>query len=571
MTTNTKLVCFTNCLLALEDGTLVPRDLWIDSELGLILDAQHTFFAARTRPSRVIDLHGAILAPGLLDIQINGAFGFDFSIYNNNEGIPDTPEEENRWSITDVANFGLYTPASTSRLVPTIVTQQREIYPKLLSLLAPQDTPHGAHLLGWHAEGPFLQPAKRGAHTSAFLLSAPDGISSFEAVYGSTALDKHTGGVRIITAAPELEGVLGSVAPLAERGVVVSIGHSAANDEDTTTQYFPNLPYLFFHICSCDEHFQAMLAFPYISCALVYSYFSHQDHRADLCISIAPTPIATAAVAHGARLITHLFNAMPQLHHRDPSIIGLLGSSQAGKGDAVGVPRPSHAAYAPGKAPPESVSTLGGKSLLKKISTVNLTSPTKSEQKHEVSEALQELITPPQTPLGRSPAVGPTPSILMAIPHSIEPLERPFYGMIVDGIHSHPNSVKVSTRCANVQSASTATMSMLDPHLPDGVHEWRDGKRLVKSGDKLFIEGTDTLAGSVVTLPKCIRNFMAFTSCTLGDAIKCATYNPAKCLGIEARKGTLRAGADADLVVMTAEGEILSTWVSGKVVWSKSG
>ncbi|KAF8756718.1 Amidohydrolase family [Rhizoctonia solani] len=528
MTTNTKLVCFTNCLLALEDGTLVPRDLWIDSELGLILDAQHTFFAARTRPSRVVDLHGAILAPGLLDIQINGAFGFDFSIYNNNEGIPDTPEEESRAdkdyldSLVRVADRITETGVTgfNVQIGPDHCYAAKGNLPQAAVSVSSQDTPHGAHLLGWHAEAPMLGHMDHSAmiaayhenHLRAFLAACQKGrshisffdlctrrISSFEAVYGSTALDKHTGGVRIITAAPELEGVLGSVAPLAERGVVVSIGHS-----------------------------------------------------------IAPTPIATAAVAHGARLITHLFNAMPQLHHRDPSIIGLLGSSQAGKGDAVGVPRPSHAAYAPGKAPPESVSTLGGKSLLKKISTVNLTSPTKSEQKHEVSEALQELITPPQTPLGRSPAVGPTPSILMAIPHSIEPLERPFYGMIVDGIHSHPNSVKLAyTAYPEGCVLVTDAMSMLDPHLPDGVHEWRDGKRLVKSGDKLFIEARHTRW-------KCIRNFMAFTSCTLGDAIKCATYNPAKCLGIEARKGTLRAGADADLVVMTAEGEILSTWVSGK-------
>ncbi|KAJ1305852.1 hypothetical protein OPQ81_010577 [Rhizoctonia solani] len=518
MGTDNSLVCFTNCLLALEDGSLVARDLWIDSELGVILDAQHTFFARRIRPSRVIDLNGAILAPGLLDIQINGAFGFDFSIYNGNEGIPIDPIEETRADrdyvdgLVRVADHIVET--GVTGLVPTIVTQQRDLYPKLLSLLAPRDTPCGAHLLGWHAEGPFLQPAKRGAHTQTLLLSAPDGVSSLEAVYGRAALEKHVRGVRIITAAPEIEGILDSVAPLVERGVVISIGHS-----------------------------------------------------------IAPAPIATAAVVHGARLITHLFNAMPQLHHRDPSIIGLLGSSREGKGDAVGVPPPNHATYAPGKAGPlESASTMGGKSLLKKISTVNLTSQTRNEPKNDVAEALQELVTPPQTPLGQSPSVDPTTSPPMAVSRTIEPLERPFYGMIVDGIHSHPNSVKLAyTAHPEGCILVTDAMSMLDPHLPDGVHEWRDGKRLVKQGDKLFIEGTDTLAGSVVTMPKCIRNFMKFTSCTLGDAIRCATYNPAKCLGIEARKGTLRAGADADLVVMTTEGEVLDTWVSGKRVWPRSG
>jgi hypothetical protein len=38
-------------------------------------------------------------------------------------------------------------------------------------------------------------------------------------------------------------------------------------------------------------------------------------------------------------------------------------------------------------------------------------------------------------------------------------------------------------------------MKILDPHLKDGVHEWRDGKRFIKEGDKLYLEGTDTLAG----------------------------------------------------------------------------
>lgn len=144
-------------------------------------------------------------------------------------------------------------------------------------------------------------------------------------------------------------------------------------------------------------------------------------------------------------------------------------------------------------------------------------------------------------------------------------------------------------------------MKILDPKLKDGIHEWRDGKNFVKEGDKLYLEGTDTLAGrfvsppfpsppfsqlsppfslltppspysppptfSAVTLDKCIRNFVQFTGCTLGEALKCATYNPAKCLGIEGKKGTLRAGADADLTVLSKEGRVLGTWVGGRRAW----
>lgn len=46
-----------------------------------------------------------------------------------------------------------------------------------------------------------------------------------------------------------------------------------------------------------------------------------------------------------------------------------------------------------------------------------------------------------------------------------------------------------------------AAMKILDPHLNDGVHEWRDGKRFVKEGAKLYLEGTDTLAG------RCVAHF----------------------------------------------------------------
>jgi N-acetylglucosamine-6-phosphate deacetylase len=47
-------------------------------------------------------------------------------------------------------------------------------------------------------------------------------------------------------------------------------------------------------------------------------------------------------------------------------------------------------------------------------------------------------------------------------------------------------------------TSATAAMKILDPHLKDGVHEWRDGQRFVKEGAKLYLEGTDTLAGRCV-------------------------------------------------------------------------
>ena len=79
------------------------------------------------------------------------------------------------------------------------------------------------------------------------------------------------------------------------------------------------------------------------------------------------------------------------------------------------------------------------------------------------------------------------------------------------------------------------------------------------------------MVNSIITLDACVRDFSLFTSVSLSSAIRCATYNPAKCLGIENKKGTLRASADADLVVLDKnDGTVLSTWVAGKKVWSRN-
>lgn len=107
-----------------------------------------------------------------------------------------------------------------------------------MSLLKPFSTPTSATLLGWHAEGPFIDLTKRGAHSSAYLLEAPSGFQSLEEVYGRENLveseDWTMSGanqgpaVRLITAAPEVPGIMGAIGELNKRGIAFSIGHRFA-------------------------------------------------------------------------------------------------------------------------------------------------------------------------------------------------------------------------------------------------------------------------------------------------------------------------------------------------------
>jgi N-acetylglucosamine-6-phosphate deacetylase len=113
------IIKFTNCRLATR-GKLVQSDLWIDSTKGVIIDAQKAFYDACAMPNQVVDLGGKIIAPGFIDIQINGAMGVDFS----------TPSDDERYiKNVKLVNKTLVRYGVTS-YCPTLTSQPADVYKK---------------------------------------------------------------------------------------------------------------------------------------------------------------------------------------------------------------------------------------------------------------------------------------------------------------------------------------------------------------------------------------------------------------------------------------------------------
>jgi N-acetylglucosamine-6-phosphate deacetylase len=98
--------------------------------------------------------------------------------------------------------------------------------------------------------------------------------------------------------------------------------------------------------------------------------------------------------------------------------------------------------------------------------------------------------------------------------------------------------------------------------MPEGKYQLGAMEVEVKDGRVLH---NGTLAGSVLTLDRAVRNVMNFANWDLQNAVRAASFNPAKTAGAH-NKGLLQPGADADLVVLTASGEVKATIVKGVVV-----
>jgi N-acetylglucosamine-6-phosphate deacetylase len=134
--------------------------------------------------------------------------------------------------------------------------------------------------------------------------------------------------------------------------------------------------------------------------------------------------------------------------------------------------------------------------------------------------------------------------------------------IIVDGVHVDPAVVALFVRAKGVDGAVLITDGISATGMPDGIYTLGGFEVQVRDG-RCELDGR--LAGSVLTLDKAVRNTMKFANVSLQHAVRMASLNPARVLGIEKRKGSLSVGADADITVLTPAGEVMRTVVGGVV------
>ena len=140
--------------------------------------------------------------------------------------------------------------------------------------------------------------------------------------------------------------------------------------------------------------------------------------------------------------------------------------------------------------------------------------------------------------------------------------ERFFAGIICDGIHVDPISLRVAMRCKGRDRLVLVTDAM--PLIgTDQRHFLLQGRRILLQGDRLT--GPDgTLAGAHLTMMQAVRNAVALLGVAVADALRMASRTPATFLGLESELGAIAPGYRADLVAFSSKFEVIETWVAGQ-------
>lgn len=133
--------------------------------------------------------------------------------------------------------------------------------------------------------------------------------------------------------------------------------------------------------------------------------------------------------------------------------------------------------------------------------------------------------------------------------------------VICDGLHVHPAAVQLLYKAKGPEHTCLVTDAVFSAGLPDGEY----GRYEVRSG-VTYLAGTDTLAGSRLTMLDALKNLMAFTGEPLETVLPAATSTPAAAIGVGNRKGRLAPGMDADFLVLDGQLGLCATYCGGTLV-----
>jgi N-acetylglucosamine-6-phosphate deacetylase len=136
--------------------------------------------------------------------------------------------------------------------------------------------------------------------------------------------------------------------------------------------------------------------------------------------------------------------------------------------------------------------------------------------------------------------------------------------LIADNIHVHPAAMKVLVKVKGTDRVILVTDAIRGAGMPDGDYRVDQRTITVHDGAARLPEGT--LAGSVLTMDRALRNIMAATGLPLREAWPMTSWNAAKSIGVAQTKGSLESGKDADLVLLTSNLRLVMTVVEGDIV-----
>lgn len=196
------LKAFTNCIIYTGEEVLINKSVIVDGEK--IVDVSNYI----PENVQIIDLKGKSIAPGLIDIQLNGGY---YRYFSETPGMETLSEMEQ--ASRDYA---------TPYFLATLISSPEEVILEAIEVIKNYKAANH-RFLGMHLEGPFLNAQKRGAHHPAIVRLPTDRELK-------TIIEKGSEVIKVITIAPEIFTDY-QLDMLLESGIIISAGHSTMTYE----------------------------------------------------------------------------------------------------------------------------------------------------------------------------------------------------------------------------------------------------------------------------------------------------------------------------------------------------